>query len=94
MEAIKAEKLVTEQCMPLLIILPPILTVCNQENIIPNEEPLSSRESSSNDEETVVMTSEEGAMSAPVRSPPLGVRTVSFLMDHQLELGIRALQAA
>ena len=40
------------------------------------------------------MTSEEGAMSAPVRSPSLGVRTVSFLMDHQLELGIRALQAA
>ena len=37
---------------------------------------------------------EEGAMSAPALSPPLGVRTVSFLMDHQLELGIRALQAA
>ena len=40
------------------------------------------------------MTSEEGAMSAPALSPPLGVRTVSFLTDHQLELGIRALQAA
>ena len=40
------------------------------------------------------MTSEEGAMSAPVRSPPLGLRTVSFLMNHQLELGIRALQTA
>ena len=64
-----------------------------QENIIPSEEHLSSRENSSNNKETIVMTSEEEAMSAPVRNPP-GVRTVSFLTDHQLEPGIRALQAA
>ena len=35
-----------------------------------------------------------GVMSAQAWSPPLGARTVSFLTDHQLELGIRALQAA
>ena len=40
------------------------------------------------------MTSEEGAMSAPVRSPPLGVRTVSYLTDLQIELSLRALQAS
>ena len=33
-------------------------------------------------------------MSVQALSPLLGVRTVSFLTDHQLELGIRALQAA
>ena len=33
-------------------------------------------------------------MSVQALSPLLGVRTVSFLTDHQLELSIRALQAA
>ena len=33
-------------------------------------------------------------MTVPPQSPTPAVRTVSFLMDHQLELGIRALQAA
>ena len=60
----------------------------------PRPRSLSPRESASNDEETVVMTSKEGAISAPAQSPLLVVRTVSFLMDHQLELGIRALQTA
>ena len=92
MEAIKAEELVAEQCMLLVVVLLPILTACNQENI-PDQDPLSSRENDSNDKETVFMTTEEGAMSAPALSPPLGVRTVSFLTDHQLELGTRALQA-
>ena len=40
------------------------------------------------------MTSEEGVISVPPWSPTPAVRTVSFLTDHQLELGIRALQAA
>ena len=40
------------------------------------------------------MTLEEGVISVPPRSPTPAVRTVSFLTDHQLELGIRALQAA
>ena len=33
-------------------------------------------------------------ISVPCRSPTPAVRTVSFLTDHQLDLGIRALQAA
>ena len=93
MEAIKAEGHVTEQFVLLVIVLLPILTACKQENI-PDQDPLSMRESASNNEETIVMTSEEGTMSVQAPSPLLGVRTVSFLMDHQLELGIRALQAA
>ena len=40
------------------------------------------------------MTSEEEVISTPAWSPTLAARTVSFLTDHQLELGIRALQAA
>ena len=40
------------------------------------------------------MTSEERAMSAPVRSPPLGVGTVSFFTDHQMELGLRSLHSS
>ena len=63
MEAIKAEGLVTNQCMLLVVVLHPILTACNQENI-PDQDPSSSREKESNDKGTVVMTSEEGVMSA------------------------------
>ena len=40
------------------------------------------------------MTSEEGVISVPPWSLTPAVRTVSFPTDHQLELGIRALQAA
>ena len=40
------------------------------------------------------MTSEEGVISVPRWSPTPAARTVSFLTDHQLDLGIRALQAA
>ena len=40
------------------------------------------------------MTSEEGVISVPHQSPTPAARTVSFLTDHQLDLGIRALQAA
>ena len=40
------------------------------------------------------MTSEEVVISVPPQSPTPAARTVSFLTDHQLELGIRALQAA
>ena len=40
------------------------------------------------------MTSEGGVISVPPRSPTPAARTIFFLMDHQLELGIRALQAA
>ena len=76
-----------------LVVLLPILTVCKQE-IVPGQCPLNSRENNSSDEGTIAMTSEEGVISAPPWSPTPAVRTVSFLMDHQLELGIRALQAA
>ena len=93
MEAIKVKGLVAEQCVLLVIVLLPILTTCNQENI-PDQDPLSLRESISNEEETIAMTSEEVVISAPARSPTPAARTVSFLTDHQLELGIRALQAA
>ena len=37
---------------------------------------------------------EEGVINAPPRSLTPAVRTVSFLTDHQLDLSIRALQAA
>ena len=40
------------------------------------------------------MTLEEGVISVPPQSLTPAVRTVSFLMDHQLDLDIRALQAA
>ena len=40
------------------------------------------------------MTSEEGVISVPHWSLTPAVKTVSFLTDHQLDLGIRALQAA
>ena len=40
------------------------------------------------------MTLEEGVISVPPWSPTPAARTVSFLTDYQLELGIRALQAA
>ena len=40
------------------------------------------------------MTLEEGVISVPPWSLTPAARTVSFLMDHQLDLGIRALQAA
>ena len=79
--------------MVLLVVLLPILTACKQE-IIPDQGPSNSRENDSSDEGTVAMTSEEGVISVPPQSPTPAVRTVSFLTDHQLELGIRALQAA
>ena len=76
-----------------LVVLLPILTVCKQE-IVPGQCPLNSRENNSSDEGTIAMTSEEGVISAPPWSLTPAVRTVSFLMDHQFELSIRALQAA
>ena len=79
--------------MVLLIMLLPILTTCNQENI-PDQGPSSFRENAFSNEETVASTSEEGVISVPLQSPTPAARTVSFLMDHQLELGIRALQTA
>ena len=93
MEAIKVEGLVAEQCVVLLVVLLPILIVCKQE-IVPGQGPLSLRENNFNNEETITMTSGEGVISVPPQSPTPAVRTVSFLMDHQLELGIRALRAA
>ena len=93
MEAIKVEGHVTEQCVPLVVVLLPILTECNQENV-PDQGPSSSGESQSNNEGTVVLTLEEEVISAPPQSPTPAARTVSFLTGHQLELGIRALQAA
>ena len=79
--------------MVLLVMLLPILTACNQE-IIPGPGPTNSRENNSSDEGTVAMTSEEGVISVPRRSLTPAARTVSFLTDHQLDLSIRALQAA
>ena len=79
--------------MVLLIVLLPILTECKQE-IIPGQGSLNSRENNSSDKGTVTMTLEEGVISIPPRSPTPAARAVSFLTDHQLELGIRALQAA
>ena len=40
------------------------------------------------------MTSEEGVISVPPQSPTPAAGTVSFLMNHQLELVIRTLQTA
>ena len=79
--------------MVLLVVLLPILTECKQE-IVPGQGPLNSRENNSSDKGTVTMTLEEGVISVPPQSPTPAVRTVSFLTDHQLELSIRALQAA
>ena len=79
--------------MVLLVALLHILTACNQE-ITLGPGPLNSRESDSSDEGTVAMTSEEGVISVPPWSPTPAARTVSFLMDHQLEPAIRTLQAA
>ena len=79
--------------MVLLVVLLPILTECNQE-IIPGPGPLDLRENNFSNEGTVTMTLEEGVISVPPWSPTPAARTVSFLMDHQLELSIRALQAA
>ena len=79
--------------MVLLIVLLPILTECKQE-IIPGQGPLNSRENNSSNEGTVAMTSEEGVINVLPQSLTPVMRTVSFLTDHQLELGIRALQAA
>ena len=79
--------------MLLVVVLLPILTICKQE-IIPGQGPLSSRECVSNNEETVASTLEEEVISVPPWSPTPAARTMSFLMDHQLELSIRALQAA
>ena len=46
------------------------------------------------DKGTIGLTLEEEVTSAPPQSPTPAARTVSFLMDHQLELSIRALQTA
>ena len=79
--------------MVLLVVLLHILTAYKQE-IIPSQGSLNLRESDSSDEGTVTMTLEEGVISVLPQSLTPAVRTVSFLTDHQLELGIRALQAA
>ena len=79
--------------MVLFVALLHILTECNQE-ITPGPGPSNSRESDSSNEETVAMIWEEGVINAPPQSPTPMVRTVSFLMDHQLEPMIRTLQAA
>ena len=79
--------------MVLFIALLPILTECNQE-IIPGPGPSNSRENDFSDEGTVAMIWEEGVINVPPRSPTPAARTVSFLMDHQLEPVIRTLQAA
>ena len=93
MEAIKVEGLIIEQCVVLLVVLLPILTACKQENI-PDQGPSFLRENESNDKGTIASTSEEEVISVPAQSPTPAARTVSFLTDHQLELSIRALQAA
>ena len=79
--------------MVLLVMLLPILTECKQE-IIPGPGPLNLRESNSSNKGTIAMTSEEGVISVSPQSLTPAARTVSFLTDHQLELGIRALQVA
>ena len=71
----------------------PIPIECKQETIL-GPGPSNLRESDSSNKGTVAMTLEEGVISVPPRSPTPAVRTVSFLMDHQLDLGLRALQAA
>ena len=79
--------------MVLLVALLPILTECNQE-IIPGQGLLNLRENDFSDEGTVATIWEEGVINAPPQSPTPAARTVSFLMDHQLEPVIRTLQAA
>ena len=79
--------------MVLLVMLLPILTECKQE-IIPGPGPSNLRESDSSNEVTVALTSEQGVISVPPWSLTPAARTVSFLTDHELELGIRALQVA
>ena len=79
--------------MVLLVALLHILTTCNQE-IIPGQGPLNLRENNSTNEGTVTMIWEEEVISVPPQSLTPAARTVSFLTDHQLDLGIRALQAA
>ena len=79
--------------MVLFVVLLHILTACNQE-ITPGPGPSNSRENDSSEEGTVVMIWEEGVMNAPPQSLTPAVRTVSFLMDHQLEPVIRTLQTA
>ena len=93
LEAIKVEGLTAEQCVVLLVTLLPILTEYNQE-ITPGSGPSNSRENDSSNEGTVAMIWEEGVINAPPRSPTPAARTVSFLMDHQLEPAIRTLQTA
>ena len=70
-----------------------ILTACKQE-IIPGPGPSNLRENDFSNEGTVAMIWEEGVINAPPWSPTPAARTVSFLMDHQLEPVIRTLQAA
>ena len=79
--------------MVLFVVLLPTLTECKQE-ITPGPGPLNLRESNSSDIGIVTMIWEEGVINAPPRSLTPAVRTVSFLMDHQLEPVIRTLQAA
>ena len=50
--------------MVLLIVLLPILTICNQK-IVPGQGPLNSRENDSSNKGTIAMTSEEGVISVP-----------------------------
>ena len=59
MEAIKVEGLVVEQCVLLVVILLPILIECNQENV-PDQGPLSLRESAFSNKETITSTSGGG----------------------------------
>ena len=92
-EAIKVEGLAAEQCVVLLVALLLILTKCNQE-ITPGPGPSNSRESDSNDEGTVATIWEEEVINAPPWSLTPAARTVSFLMDYQLEPVIRTLQTA
>ena len=79
--------------MVLLVVLLPILTECKEE-IIPGPGPLNLRENDFSNEGTIAVTLEEGVISVPPWSPTPVARIVSFLTDHQLDLGIRALQAA
>ena len=66
------------------VALLPILTECNQE-ITSGPGPLNSRENDSSDKGTMAMIWEEEVISVPPRSLTPAARTVSFLMDHQLE---------
>ena len=79
--------------MVLFIVLLPTLTECNRE-ITPGQGPSNLRESNSSNKGIIATIWEEGVINAPPWSPTPAVSTVSFLTDHQLDLGIRALQAA